>query len=446
MNQPVNKMEAMPVRPLLLQMSWPMMLSMLVQALYNLVDSIFVAQLNGEAFEALALAFPIQTMMIALCAGTAVGINAMISRRMGEQRNEDAAQVALNGYFVFILIAIIFLIFGLTASRPFMQLFSTDALVIHYGTQYITIITVCAFTVGFQICSERVLQASGNPFGPMISQGAGAILNIILDPLFIFGIGPFPRLEVAGAAIATVLSQFIGMLLVFFLVYRNPNLKLRLKGFRPSLAVLRDIYIIGFPAIVMQLLGTLMTLGLNKVMALFTTTGVFILGAYFKLQSFAFMPIYGLNNGLIPVVSYNYGAKRPDRIVEAVRFALILAVGIMALGALCCLAFPRALMACFNADPQQMADGIIALRMIAPSFLFAGGSIILCAIFQSVGAPRTSLLISLLRQVVLLLPSALLLGYFAPHLLWLSFVIAEGLSCLLAALCYRGVHKNKIAL
>lgn len=446
MNAPINKMDALPVRRLLLQMSWPMMLSMLVQALYNLVDSIFVAQLSGKGFEALALAFPIQTLMIALCAGTAVGINAMISRRMGEQRTEDAVKVALNGYFAFILISIAFLVFGLTASGPFIRLFTADPQVLHYGTQYVTIVTVFSFTVGFQICSERILQASGNSIGPMISQGTGAILNIILDPLFIFGIGPFPRLEVAGAAIATVLSQMLGMLLVFFLVYRNPHLKLHFKGFRPSLRVLRDIYEIGLPAIMVQLLGTVMTLGLNKVMVFFTSTGVFILGAYFKLQSFAFMPIYGLNNGLIPVVSYNYGAKRPDRIVEAIRFALVIAVSIMAVGALCFLLFPSLLLSFFNADPQQAADGIAALRLIAPGFLFAGASIILCAVFQSVGAPRTSLLISLLRQVALLLPMALLLGLLSPNLIWLAFTLAEVLSCLLAVLCYRKVYREKIAL
>ena len=445
MTQHTNHMETMPVRSLLLRMSWPMMLSMLVQALYNLVDSMFVAQLSGEGFEALALAYPIQTLMIALCAGTAVGINAMISRRLGEKRVEDAVQVALNGYAVCAVISVLFFLFGLTASGPFIRLFSSQPNVVAYGTQYVTIVTVCAFTVSFQICSERVLQASGNSLGPMISQATGAVLNIILDPLFIFGIGPFPRLEVAGAAIATVLSQFAGMLLVFFLVWRNPNLKLHFKGFRPSLTVIRDIYTIGVPAIMVQLLGTLMTLGLNKVMAFFTTNGVFILGAYFKLQSFAFMPIYGLNNGLVPVVSYNYGAKRPDRVTQAIRFALVIAVSVMAVGATLFLLVPGLLLSFFQANPAQMADGIPALRMIGPSFLFAGACIIFSAAFQSVGAPRTSLLISLLRQVALLLPAALLLGWLAPGFLWLAFPVAEILSCTLAVLCYRRVYQTKIA-
>ena len=437
-------MESMPVRPLLLRMSWPIMLSMMIQALYNLVDSMFVARLSSDGFVALSLAFPVQSIIVALCAGTAVGLNALISRRLGEHRPELAAQIAMNGYFVFGIISLFFLIFGLTGSRAFIRMFSDVPAVIDYGGQYVTIVTIFAFTVGGQICSERILQASGNTIGPMISQGSGAILNILLDPLLIFGVGPFPRLEVAGAAIATVISQLFGMALVLRMVSRSPVLKLTFRGFRPNPHVIRAIYEIGLPAILIQLLSSVMMLGMNKVMAYFTVNGVFLLGAYYKLQSFCFMPVFGLNNGMIPIIGYNYGARNPQRIHATVRFALVMALSVMSLGTLLFAAAPTALLRLFSADAAQMADGVIALRMLSPVFLLASVSVILCAAFQAVGAPRSSLLVSVLRQLGFLLPLAILLGFLRPGAIWLAFPLSEGVACVLSTLLYRHISRTRV--
>ena len=444
MERPVNKMESMPVRPLLLQMSWPIMLSMMIQALYNLVDSMFVAKLSSDGFVALSLAFPVQSIIVALCAGSAVGLNALISRRLGEHRPDLASRIAVNGYFVFGVISVLFLVFGLTGSRAFISLFSDVPAVIGYGEQYISIVTVFAFTVAGQICSERVLQASGNTIGPMIGQSSGALLNILLDPLLIFGVGPFPRLEVAGAAIATVISQFFGMVLTLWMVRRSPVLKLTFRGFRPDLHVIRAIYEIGLPAILIQLLSSVMMLGMNKVMAYFTVNGVFLLGAYYKLQSFCFMPVFGLNNGMIPIIGYNYGARNPQRIHATVRFALVMALSVMSLGTLLFAAAPTLLLRLFSADAAQMADGVIALRMLSPVFLFASVSVILCAAFQAVGAPRSSLLVSVLRQLGFLLPLAILLGFLRPGAIWLAFPLSEGVACVLSLLLYRHISRTRV--
>ena len=305
-------MAVMPVRRLLLHMSWPMMLSMLIQALYNLVDSMFVAQLSTDGFVALSLAYPVQTLMISICVGTGVGVNTILSRRLGERRPAEASAVAMNGYFLYLCCWLIFLIPGVLFSRPFLALFSDVPQVVDYGSQYLAIVTAGSLGVCMQFSGERVLQASGDAVGPMCIQGIGAVVNLLLDPLLIFGLGPFPRLEVAGAALATVIGQLVGMTVGLLLVRRSRVLVLQARGFRPSRSVILEILKIGFPAMVMQSLATVMTLGMNKLLSFFSATGVFILGAYFKLQSFLFMPVYGLNNGLIPVVSFNYGAKKRE--------------------------------------------------------------------------------------------------------------------------------------
>ncbi len=438
-------MAVMPVRRLLIHMSWPMMLSMFIQALYNLVDSMFVAQLSSDGFVALSLAYPVQMLVVSVCVGTGIGVNTMISRRLGQKRPEEAGAMALNGYFLYLCCWLIFLVLGLLFSRPFVALFSDVPQVIAYGSQYLTIVTVCSVGMCMQFSGERVLQASGDAVGPMFIQGIGAVINLILDPVLIFGLGPFPRLEVTGAALATVIGQAVGMTVGLVLVARGHTLPLQLKGFRPSAQAIREILRIGFPAMVMQSLATVMTMGMNKILALVSETGVFILGAYFKLQSFIFMPVYGLNNGLIPVVSFNYGAKSRTRVAGLIRFGLSIAVCILAAGTLLLLLFPGALLGLFNAGPAVQADGAPALRMVALSFVFAAVSIILCSAFQALGAPMLSLLLSLLRQVILLLPAALLLSRLSPGLIWLSFLIAESLTCVLALLLYRWLYRTKIA-
>ena len=423
-------MAVMPVRRLLLNMSWPMMLSMLIQALYNMVDSLFVAQLSRDGFEALALVYPVQMLMVAVCVGTGVGFNALLARRLGQRREEEADQVAANGYFVYFVCWLVFLVLGVGFARPFLTLFSDVPQQIEYGTQYLSIVTGLSIGVCMQFAGERTLQATGNTVGPMIIQGVGAVVNLILDPLFIFGIGPFPKMEVAGAALATVLGQIVGLAASFIMVHRSPVIHLTFRRFRPNGEIIRTMFRVGFPAILMQALSF----------------GVFILGAYYKILSFIFMPLYGMNNALVPIISFNYGAKSKERITGTIHFALFLTVGIMAAGTLILLVLAGPLLSLFDASGPLLEAGTAALRIIALSFVFAGVSIILCSALQALGSANASLLISLLRQILLLLPAAAVLGALSGGLVWFAFLTAEVLSCGVALLLYRRVYQKKISI
>ncbi len=439
-------MAVMPVRRLLLNMAWPMMLSMLIQALYNLVDSMFVAQLSSDGFVALALVYPIQTLMIAVCVGTGVGFNALLARRLGEGRPDEANRVVANGYFVYLVCWVVFLVLGVGLAPVFMGLFAPgQPQVIDYGIQYLSIVTGASVGICMQFAGERTLQATGNTVGPMVIQGIGAVINLILDPLLIFGIGPFPRMEVAGAALATVLGQVVGMVVGLCMVRRSSIVRLSFRGFRPDSAIIRTMFRVGVPAILVQALATVMNLGMNLILPLFTASGVFILGAYFKLQSFLFMPVNGLNNALIPIVSFNYGARQRSRITGVIHFALVLSAAIMAVGTVVFLAIPGPLLRLFDADAAVLAEGISALRLIALSFVCAGVSVILCAALQALGAANSSLVVSLLRQLVLLFPLALLLGALRPSLVWLAFLLSEGAACLTALLLYRRTARGQLA-
>ena len=449
-------MAVMPVRRLLLNMAWPMMLSMLIQALYNLVDSMFVAQLSSDGFVALALVYPIQTLMIAVCVGTGVGFNALLARRLGEGRPDEANRVVANGYFVYLVCWVVFLVLGVGLAPVFMELFAPgQPQVIDYGIQYLSIVTGASVGICMQFAGERTLQATGNTVGPMVIQGIGAVINLILDPLLIFGIGPvpamgiaggpFPRMEVAGAALATVLGQVVGMVVGLCMVRRSSIVRLSFRGFRPDSAIIRTMFRVGVPAILVQALATVMNLGMNLILPLFTASGVFILGAYFKLQSFLFMPVNGLNNALIPIVSFNYGARQRSRITGVIHFALVLSAAIMAVGTVVFLAIPGPLLRLFDADAAVLAEGISALRLIALSFVCAGVSVILCAALQALGAANSSLVVSLLRQLVLLFPLALLLGALRPSLVWLAFLLSEGAACLTALLLYRRTARGRLA-
>lgn len=436
----------MPIRRLILTMSWPMMLSMLVQALYNMVDSMFVSWLNNDAFVALSLVFPVQSLITAIQAGTGVGINTMLSRRLGQKRQADADAVAEHGYFLYFLSWLCFLTLGWVLARPFMELYSDVPRVIEYGVTYLRIVVLFSIGSCMQFASERVLQASGNSIGPMIIQGVGAIVNLILDPILIFGAFGLPRMEVAGAALATGIGQLVGMLIGIWMVARNPLVRVSLRGFRLSGAIVGDIYRIGLPAIMMQSLFTIMTLGMNKILALFSDTGVFIMGAYFKVQSFLFMPVFGLNNGLTPVVSYNYGAKRPDRIRGAVHFALLIGSFVMVLGILIFLLFPGALLSLFRADETIYAAGVPALRILCLTFLPACISILLSSAFQALGIPSLSLWLTMFRQVLLLFPTALFLGALAgPSFIWYAFLVSEGIPCIAAMLLYHRVCRTRLS-
>lgn len=435
-------MAVMPVRRLLLNMAWPMMLSMLIQALYNLVDSMFVAQLSSDGFVALALVYPIQTLMIAVCVGTGVGFNALLARRLGEGRPDEANRVVANGYFVYLVCWVVFLVLGVGLAPVFMGLFAPgQPQVIDYGIQYLSIVTGASVGICMQFAGERTLQATGNTVGPMVIQGIGAVINLILDPLLIFGIGPFPRMEVAGAALATVLGQVVGMVVGLCMVRRSSIVRLSFRGFRPDSAIILTMFRVGVPAILVQALATVMNLGMNLILPLFTASGVFILGAYFNL----FMPVNGLNNALIPIVSFNYGARQRSRITGVIHFALVLSAAIMAVGTVVFLAIPGPLLRLFDADAAVLAEGISALRLIALSFVCAGVSVILCAALQALGAANSSLVVSLLRQLVLLFPLALLLGALRPSLVWLAFLLSEGAACLTALLLYRRTARGRLA-
>ena len=440
-----TRMGTMPVRPLLLRMAWPMMLSMLIQALYNLVDSMFVSRLSGEAFQALSLAYPVQMFMVAVCVGAGVGLNALLSKRLGQGERTEAKAVALNGIFLYLLCYLLFLSFALFLARPFMAFFTADSAILSAGRTYLTIVTGVSVGMTMQFATERILLACGDPVGPMVIQGVGAVVNLIMDPILIFGLGPFPALGVAGAAIATVMGQWTGMAVGFLLLRRLRRFPLSPKGFRPRGDILTELCRIGIPAAAMQSLSSVMTLGLNKIMALYDPNAVFVLGAYFKLQTFLIMPVSGLTNGLTPLVSYNYGARSRERILALTRFALALGAAIMAVGTVLLLLIPGPLLGLFGADQAVLNSGIPALRWIAVGLIFSGLSTVLCAVFQALGAAMTSLVISLLRQVVLILPAAYLLGLVQVRLIWAAFPLAEVLACLAALVLFRCIQRKRLS-
>ncbi len=429
-----NKMGIMPVNKLLISMSLPMMISMLVQALYNIVDSIFVSRINENALTAVSLAFPLQTLMIAIGGGTGVGVNAMLSRSLGEKEYDRANKTAVNGVFLAVMSYLVFLIVGLVGVKPFYMSQTSDAQILEYGYQYMSI--VCCFSMGMymQFIFERLLQSTGKTFFTMITQGTGAIINIILDPVLIFGYFGMPRMGVAGAAAATVIGQIVaGIMAIVINEKKNTEIKVKLKGFKPDLTIIKQIYIVGIPSIIMQSIGSLMTYGMNRILMGFTSTAAAVFGVYFKIQSFVFMPVFGLNNGMVPIVAYNYGAGKKDRLIKTVKLSIAYAVGIMLVGFLVFRAFPAQIFALFEASETMLSIGVPALRTISFHFLIAGFSIICSSMFQALGNGVYSMLISIARQLVVLLPAAYLLALTGNiDNVWWSFPIAEVVS---AAMC-----------
>ena len=438
-----NKMGTMPVKKLIITMSLPMMVSMLVQALYNVVDSMFVARLSEDALTAVTLAFPMQNMLISFAAGTGVGINALLSKSLGEKRFDRADEAANNGLFLAILTYILFLLIGLFGAGPFIGTQIKDALVQEYGTIYLRIVLCMSFGAVFQITFERLLQSTGRTFYSMISQATGAIINIIFDPIMIFGLFGFPRLGVAGAAYATVLGQSIAALLGLFMNLKfNSDIHLSWKGIlRPDTDTIKRIYQVGVPSILMMSIGSIMTYGMNMILTAFSTTATAVFGVYFKLQSFFFMPVFGLNNGLIPVLAYNYGARRKDRIDEALKFSFGVAITIMLCGTLIMHLFPDVLLGFFNADAAMLEIGIPAQRIISLCFPFAAIGIISGSIFQAFSQSIYSLIISLGRQLVVLLPVAWLLSKTGDVTnVWWAFPIAEGVSVVLSFIFFKKIY------
>ena len=443
-----NKMGVLPVKRLIVTMSLPMMVSMLVQALYNIVDSIFVSQINEQALTAVTLAFPLQSMMIAVGSGTGVGVNAILSKSLGEKKFDRSDAAANTGLALMIFSYIVFLLLGLFAAGPFLRTQTTDQQIIAYGTDYLRIVLCLSFGLLFQMMFERLLQSTGLTVYSMISQLTGAIFNIIFDPILIFGYFGFPKMGVAGAAYATVAGQMVAALIGLVLnVRRNKEIHFSLrKVLRPDADTVKKVYFVGVPSILMMSIGSVMNYLMNRILSGFTTTATAVFGVYFKLQSFFFMPIFGLNNGLIPVLAYNYGARKRDRIDKALKFSLKLALTIMCLGTLVFLLIPGVLLSLFNASDNMRAMGMVALRIVSLHFPIAAVSIVLGSIFQAFSRSYYSLVISLTRQLVVLIPAAWLLARLTGNvnMVWWSFPIAEIISGILSVTFFRIVYRDVV--
>lgn len=444
--QKENKMGVMPIPKLLVSVSLPIVISMLVQALYNIVDSIFVAKIGDSAFSALSLAFPIQMLMISVGVGTGVGINALLSRSLGEKKQEQANATAINGIFLCFISFIVFAIFGLFFSELFFSSQTDDLDIIRHGTSYLRICTVVSFGVFIQIAMERLLQATGNTIYSMITQGVGAVINIILDPILIFGLLGMPKMGTTGAALATVIGQIIAMMLgLYFNIKKNPEIHVSFKGFRPNGKIIKQIYAVGIPAIVMQSIGSVMTLGMNKILLMFSATAVNVLGAYFKLQSFIFMPVFGFNNGMVPILAFNYGANNKKRVTETIRMSVVVAIVIMLLGLIIFQVFPAQLLNFFDATEEMLKLGVPALRIISYGFVFAGVSIIFLSVFQAFGSGILSLIVSVARQLIVILPVAYVLAtMYGVEMVWWAFPVAELLSLILSIIFFQHLYHKKI--
>ena len=441
-----NKMGTMPVKRLLVTMSLPMIISMLVQALYNIVDSVFVSMINQAALTAISMAFPIQNLLIAVSAGTCVGVNALLSRSLGERNAKNANLAAVNGLFLAFVSFLFFALFGIFGARFFFESQTDNPVIIEYGIQYLQIVCIFSFGLFGEMMFERILQSTGQTFYCMITQGTGAIINIILDPILIFGLLGVPAMGIRGAAAATVFGQIVAMVLAAMLNHaKNKDVRISFKGFSPHKRTISIIYQVGVPSIIMQSISSVMTFGLNKILISFSETAVAVFGVYFKLQSFIFMPIFGLNNGMIPIIAYNYGARNKKRIMETVRLSIGIAVGIMLIGlAVFQLMTPQLLML-FQADADMLSIGVPALRIISLSFLFAGYCIIVGSVFQAMGNGVYSLIISVARQLVCILPLAYFFAQvFGLHAVWYSIPLAEITSVVLSSILFRKIYVEKI--
>lgn len=442
-----NKMGVLPVDKLLVTMSLPMMISMLVQALYNIVDSIFVARIEEKALTAVSLAFPIQTLMIAVGVGTAVGINALLSRFLGEKEFEKANTVAKNGIFLAVISYILFLGIGIFGVRIFYTSQTTDTVIINYGVEYLTIVCVASLGVFMQATFEKLLQSTGKTFYTMITQGTGAVINIILDPILIFGYFGMPKMGVAGAAAATVIGQCVAAVLAIIMnVKVNKEIHVGMKGFKPNGRVIKQIYMIGVPSIIMQAIGSVMTYGMNRILITFTDTATAVFGVYFKLQSFVFMPVFGLNNGMVPIIAYNYGARSRERVVKTYKLAVCYAVAIMAVGTVIMQCVPDKLLLLFDASEHMLQIGVPALRIFSTCFIVAAFCIVTGSLFQALGYAWYSMINSICRQLVVLLPAAYLLALTGKlQNVWLAFPIAEVMSASVTAFFLVKIWKQVIS-
>ncbi len=442
-----NKMGTEPVPQLLLSMALPMMFSMLVQATYNIVDSIFVSRINEAALTAVSMAFPIQNLMIAVATGTGVGINALLSRSLGEKNQKTADEAANMGVFLAVMSYIAFLIVGLTVPELFMRAQTPYEDIIAYGIEYTRIVTVFSFGIFGEIVLERLMQATGKTFLSMIVQLVGAVINIVFDPILIFGLLGFPAMGVTGAAIATVGGQIVGMIVGIFLNhFLNTEIRLSVKEiFSPKLQIIARIYSVGVPSILMASIGSVMTFCMNKILMGFSSTATAVFGIYFKIQSFFFMPMFGINNGMVPIVAYNYGARKRQRIMDAVKYAQIYATIILFFGLLLFEGFPGWVLGLFNASDHMLEIGVPALRIICTSYVFASYCIVTGSFFQALGNGVYTLIMSAARQLLVLVPAAYLLSLSGNLLLvWLAYPLAEIASVSMCMFLKRRIIREKL--
>lgn len=444
-------MGVMPVNKLLLSMSLPMVASMLVQALYNIVDSIFVAKINEGALTAVSYAFPMQTLLFAAAVGVGVGLNALLSRALGQKNQKLVDKSTVNALFLVAAAYVIFLFIGIFLVRPFYEIQTNDEAIIGYGVEYLQTVMILSFGVFAQVIFERMLISTGRTKLSMTTQMIGAVINLILDPIMIFGLAGFPALGVRGAALATVIGQVVAAIVaIIFNVRLNKEININLRGFRPDGKVIRQILAVGIPSMIMQAIGSVMVFGFNMVLGFFTETAVAVFGVYFKLNSMIFMPIFGLNNGMVPIVAYNYGANNRKRMLKAIKYSIIYATILMLVGMLLIELLPDMMLGFFNASDDMLAIGVPALRIICLHFVLAGPAIILSSTFQALAHGIYSMIISLIRQLIVLLPAAIILAVIAyptrnVSLIWWSFLIAEFASLSTALLFYKRIYGNIIS-
>ncbi|WP_294385261.1 MATE family efflux transporter [uncultured Ruminococcus sp.] len=428
-----NKMGTMPMTKLILTMSLPAIFSMTIMAMYNVVDSIFIGQYSQEGLNATSLAYPLQMLLIAVAVGTGVGINSLVSRRLGEKNFKEANEVATHGLLLSFFSYAIFLVLGIVISRPFMMLYTTNENIIEYGTQYLTVVLCFSLFSIIEVTIEKTLQATGDMIFPMLFQLTGAVINIIFDPLLIFGVGPFPKLGVMGAAIATVFGQFCSMVFALLIIFlKSHMIKITFKNFKFSMQTIKNIYAVGFPSVIMQSIGSIMIVGLNGILAS-SEASVTVLGVYYKLQSFVFMPCFGLNQGVMPIIGYNYGARNRKRVYSALKRGIIIGVIIMTLGTIAMWAIPEQLISMFGGTDELMKIGVPAFRIISLCFIPAAAGIIFTTLFQAVGKGIRSLIMSFARQLVLILPIAFIFSkIWGLGAVWYAFPIAEIFSLAIA--------------
>lgn len=441
-----NKMGSMSVNKLLVNMSLPMVVSMLVQALYNIVDSIFVARINEDALTAVSLAFPLQVLIIAVGSGMGVGMNAVLSKALGEKNSSDVNKAANNGLYITLFSYILFLLIGLFGTEAFIKGQTDNIRIVEYGIDYLSIILICSLGLFYQLVFERLLMATGKTLYSMIVQLTGAVINLILDPILIFGLLGAPKMGVAGAAIATVAGQSVAAVIGFIMnVKINREIKLNPIKNGMDIPMTKRILAIGIPSVIMQAIGSVMTYGMNKILIQFNTTATAVFGVYFKLQSFIFMPIFGMSNGIVPIVAYNYGAKNKERLIKTMNLGIKYSLSIMLLGVIIFQTIPESLLGLFNASEDMLSIGVPALRIISVGFLLAGYNIIVISVFQALGKGLYSMMVSIVRQLIVILPVAFVLSKVGGlNTVWWSLPVAEAVAVIMCFFFFKRTYKNLI--